>query len=161
VGDRSAAGAAALLAVGSLVGLLRDRGLDAEFAQVGAVGPRGVRLIGGDRVGAGAAAADRPAHPDPFQYCDELGAIGGQTSGEHERQRAAIVERFFAHLMQSRRLVRDFERSTGSAEAMVYWSMTTLMSRRLCPIASFASVNRPPKPGAVPSARSAPAITRT
>ncbi|WP_234322353.1 transposase [Streptomyces sp. NRRL B-24720] len=34
-----------------------------------------------------------------------------------------IVERFFAHLMRSRRLVRDFERSTSSAEAMVYWSM--------------------------------------
>ncbi|MET8752239.1 hypothetical protein ABZW32_19370 [Streptomyces sp. NPDC004667] len=30
-----------------------------------------------------------------------------------------IVERFFAHLMRSRRLVRDFERSTGSAEAVV------------------------------------------
>ena len=42
-----------------------------------------------------------------------------------------IVERFFAHLMRSRRLVRDFERSTSSAEAMVYWSMTQLMSRRL------------------------------
>ncbi|MDX2758416.1 IS5 family transposase [Streptomyces europaeiscabiei] len=42
-----------------------------------------------------------------------------------------IVERFFAHLMQSRRLVRDFERSTSSAEAMVYWSMTRLMTRRL------------------------------
>ncbi|MBL1110743.1 IS5 family transposase, partial [Streptomyces sp. 5-8] len=37
-----------------------------------------------------------------------------------------IVERFFAHLMQSRRLVRDFERSTSSAEAVVYWSMTML-----------------------------------
>ncbi|WP_327174306.1 IS5 family transposase [Streptomyces sp. NBC_01335] len=42
-----------------------------------------------------------------------------------------IVERFFAHLMRSRRLVRDFERSTGSAEAMVHWSMTLLMTRRL------------------------------
>lgn len=42
-----------------------------------------------------------------------------------------IVERFFAHLMQSRRPVRDFERSTSSAEAMVYWSMTMLMGRRL------------------------------
>ncbi|MFJ2582964.1 hypothetical protein ACIO3N_40190, partial [Kitasatospora aureofaciens] len=36
-----------------------------------------------------------------------------------------------AHLMRSRRLVRDFERSTNSAEAMVYWSMTLLMTRRL------------------------------
>jgi transposase len=42
-----------------------------------------------------------------------------------------IVERFFAHLMQSRRLVRDFERRTTSAEAMIYWSMTLLMTRRL------------------------------
>ncbi len=39
-----------------------------------------------------------------------------------------IVERFFAHLMRSRRLVRDFERSIASAEAMVYWSMTMLMT---------------------------------
>jgi transposase len=42
-----------------------------------------------------------------------------------------IVERLFAHLMRSRRLVRDFERRTTSAEAMVYWSMIGLMSRRL------------------------------
>lgn len=42
-----------------------------------------------------------------------------------------IVERLFAHLMRSRRLVRDFERRTASAEAMVYWSMTLLMTRRL------------------------------
>jgi transposase len=42
-----------------------------------------------------------------------------------------IVERLFAHLMRSRRLVRDFERRTTSAEAMVYWSMILLMSRRL------------------------------
>ncbi|MFI2207680.1 IS5 family transposase [Streptomyces sp. NPDC020192] len=31
-----------------------------------------------------------------------------------------IVERLFAHLMRSRRLVRDFERRTTSAEAMIY-----------------------------------------
>jgi transposase len=42
-----------------------------------------------------------------------------------------IVERLFAHLMRSRRLVRDVERRTTSAEAMVYWSMTMVMSRRL------------------------------
>ncbi|MET9915087.1 hypothetical protein ABZZ74_52075 [Streptomyces sp. NPDC006476] len=42
-----------------------------------------------------------------------------------------IVERFFAHLMRTGRLVRDFERRTASAEAMVYWSMTLLMTRRL------------------------------
>ncbi|AJT70168.1 hypothetical protein T261_8576 [Streptomyces lydicus] len=42
-----------------------------------------------------------------------------------------IVERFFAHLMRTRRLVRDFERRTSSAEAMVYRSMIPLMTRRL------------------------------
>lgn len=42
-----------------------------------------------------------------------------------------IVERLFAHLMRSRRLVRDVERRTTSAEAMVYWSMTMVMSRCL------------------------------
>ncbi|MCZ9355107.1 IS5 family transposase [Streptomyces mutabilis] len=42
-----------------------------------------------------------------------------------------IIERLFAHLMRSRRLARDFERRTASAEAMIYWSMTTVMTRRL------------------------------
>ncbi|MGO4417259.1 IS5 family transposase [Streptomyces sp. MCAF7] len=42
-----------------------------------------------------------------------------------------IVERIFAHLMRTRRLARDYERRTASAEAMVYWSMIGLMTRRL------------------------------
>ncbi|MFF2126569.1 hypothetical protein ACFVW1_14410 [Streptomyces olivochromogenes] len=42
-----------------------------------------------------------------------------------------IVERFFAHLMRTRRLVRDFEHRTSSAEAMICWSVTLLMTRRL------------------------------
>ncbi|MGW4026782.1 IS5 family transposase [Streptomyces sp. NPDC005009] len=42
-----------------------------------------------------------------------------------------IVERFFAHLMRTRRLVRDFERRASTVEAMIYWSMTLLMTRRL------------------------------
>ncbi|MFC8276063.1 transposase [Streptomyces sp. NPDC057271] len=42
-----------------------------------------------------------------------------------------IVERFFAHLMRTRRLARDFERRTTSAEAMIYWSMIMVMTRRL------------------------------
>ncbi|MGI5508369.1 transposase [Streptomyces sp. CA-106131] len=41
-----------------------------------------------------------------------------------------IVERFFAHLMRTRRLARDYERRTTSAEAMACWSMTLLMTRR-------------------------------
>jgi hypothetical protein len=39
-----------------------------------------------------------------------------------------IVERLFAHLMRTRRLARDYERRTTSAEAMIYWSMTLLMT---------------------------------
>ncbi|MES5824769.1 IS5 family transposase [Streptomyces sp. RG80] len=42
-----------------------------------------------------------------------------------------IVERLFAHLMRTRRLARDYERRTTSAEAMIYWSMALLMTRRL------------------------------
>jgi transposase len=42
-----------------------------------------------------------------------------------------IVERLFAHLERTRRMARDFERRTISAEAMVYWSMILLMIRRL------------------------------
>nr|WP_306284204.1 IS5 family transposase [Streptomyces sp. Termitarium-T10T-6] len=53
-----------------------------------------------------------------------------------------IVERLFAHLMRTRRLARDYERSTTSAEAIVYWSMTMIMTRRLARSHS-ASVNRP------------------
>lgn len=53
-----------------------------------------------------------------------------------------IVERLFAHLMRSRRLVPDFDRSTGSAEAMVYWSMP-LHDPPPGPATAFASVNRP------------------
>lgn len=33
--------------------------------------------------------------------------------------------------MRSRRLARDYERRTTSAEAKVYWSMILLMTRRL------------------------------
>jgi transposase len=42
-----------------------------------------------------------------------------------------IVERLFAHLMRTRRLARDYERRTTSAEAMILWSMTMVMTRRL------------------------------
>jgi transposase len=42
-----------------------------------------------------------------------------------------IVERTNAWLMRTRRLARDYERRIPSAEAMVYWSMILLMTRRL------------------------------
>ncbi|MEU2629957.1 IS5 family transposase [Kitasatospora sp. NPDC007106] len=42
-----------------------------------------------------------------------------------------LVERTFAWLMRSRRLARDYEARTDTAEAMIWWSMTMVMSRRL------------------------------
>ncbi|MBT2416350.1 hypothetical protein J7F01_29675 [Streptomyces sp. ISL-22] len=33
--------------------------------------------------------------------------------------------------MRTRRLARDYERRTTSAEALIYWSMILLMARRL------------------------------
>ncbi|WTL51413.1 transposase (plasmid) [Streptomyces sp. NBC_01497] len=58
-----------------------------------------------------------------------------QTQRRPEGVRSAaqrwIVERTNAWLMRTRRLARDYERRTTSAEAMVYWSMILLMTRRL------------------------------
>jgi transposase len=44
-----------------------------------------------------------------------------------------IVERTFAWLTRSRRLARDYERLPASSEAMILWSMTMVMTRRLGP----------------------------
>ncbi|WP_344323752.1 IS5 family transposase [Streptomyces macrosporus] len=54
-----------------------------------------------------------------------------------------VVERSFAWLLRSRRLVRDYERRTDTGETVVLWSMTMLMSRRLaaqqCPAPARAA----------------------
>jgi len=42
-----------------------------------------------------------------------------------------LVERTFAWLMRSRRLARDYEARPDSAEAMIRWSMSMVLSRRL------------------------------
>lgn len=42
-----------------------------------------------------------------------------------------VVERSFGWLLRSRRLSRDFERRCDSSEAMILWSLTMLMTRRL------------------------------
>jgi transposase len=42
-----------------------------------------------------------------------------------------VVERTFGWLLRSRRLARDYERRPDSSEAMILWSMTMLMTRRL------------------------------
>jgi transposase len=53
------------------------------------------------------------------------------TSGFVVLPRRWVVERTFAWLMRSRRLARDYETRVESAEAMMLWSMTMVMSRRL------------------------------
>ncbi|MER8011093.1 IS5 family transposase [Streptomyces sp. NPDC094149] len=52
-------------------------------------------------------------------------------SGFEVLPRRWVVERSFAWLLRSRRLVRDYERRTDTSEAVILWSMTMLMSRRL------------------------------
>ncbi|QLH19464.1 IS5 family transposase [Streptomyces sp. Rer75] len=42
-----------------------------------------------------------------------------------------LVERTFAWLMHSRRLARDYETRTDTSEAVIRWSMSMVMSRRL------------------------------
>jgi transposase len=42
-----------------------------------------------------------------------------------------VVERTFSWLMRSRRLARDYETRPDSAEAMILWSMTMVMGKRL------------------------------
>ncbi|MFE7891142.1 transposase [Streptomyces sp. NPDC057412] len=44
--------------------------------------------------------------------------------------RRRVVERSFAWLLRSRRLVRDYQRRTDTGEAVIRWSMITLMNRR-------------------------------
>ncbi|GAB2751608.1 IS5 family transposase [Streptomyces bullii] len=62
------------------------------------------------------------------------------TRGFQVLPRRWVVERSFAWFLRSRRLVRDYERRPDTGEAVVLWSMTMLMSRRLaarhqCPAA--------------------------
>ncbi|MER5618459.1 IS5 family transposase [Streptomyces sp. NPDC002215] len=52
-------------------------------------------------------------------------------SGFQVVPRRWVVERTFSWLMRSRRPVRDYERRPDSSEAMILWSMTMLMSKRL------------------------------
>ncbi|WMC88348.1 IS5 family transposase [Streptomyces rochei] len=53
------------------------------------------------------------------------------TRGFQVLPRRWVVERSFAWCLRSRCLVRDYERRTDTSEAVVLWSMTMLMSRRL------------------------------
>jgi len=54
-----------------------------------------------------------------------------EVSGFEVLPRRWVVERSFAWFLRSRRLVRDYERRSDTSEAVIRWSMTTLMTRRL------------------------------
>lgn len=53
------------------------------------------------------------------------------TSGFTVLPRRWVGERTFSWLMRTRRLARDYEAQPTSSEAMILWSMTMVMSRRL------------------------------
>ncbi|MFJ1547768.1 transposase [Streptomyces sp. NPDC088246] len=53
------------------------------------------------------------------------------TSGFRVLPRRWVVERSFAWLIRSRRLARDYETEPASSKAVILWSMTMVMSRRL------------------------------
>ncbi|MFH8383855.1 transposase [Kitasatospora sp. NPDC018058] len=53
------------------------------------------------------------------------------TTGLQVLPRRWVIERTNGWLMRTRRLARDYERTTACAEAMVHWSMAALMTRRL------------------------------
>jgi transposase len=46
-------------------------------------------------------------------------------------RRRWVIERTFGWLMRYRRLARDYERTTASSEAMIYWATVIIMTRRL------------------------------
>lgn len=57
-------------------------------------------------------------------------------------RRRWVIERTFGWLMRYRRLVRDYERRTGHAEAMIYWATVIIMTRRL----ARYETGQPPEP---------------
>ncbi|WP_374114322.1 IS5 family transposase [Streptomyces sp. NK08204] len=63
------------------------------------------------------------------------GAADRQAQRRRERvsvlPRRWIIERTNAWICRTRRLDRDYERRCDSSEAMIYWSMVMLMTRRL------------------------------
>jgi|SRR5688572_24661295 len=61
----------------------------------------------------------------------EVVARLGETKGFKVLKRRWVVERTFGWLMKQRRLVRDYEVTTTSAEAWVYIAMIRIMLRRL------------------------------
>lgn len=82
-------------AVGVLVGFAGDGGLDATAAQVGAVGGRGVGLVGEHPVGSGPGPSAAPVrqawHLDGGHDRDEMRAVGALPAGHEHRQHFAAL----------------------------------------------------------------------
>lgn len=66
-----------------------------------------------------------------FRKCLEIVKPAPGTKGFHVQAKRWIVERTFGWLGRWRRLSKNYERKTDTAEAIVYISMTHLMLRRL------------------------------
>ena len=52
------------------------------------------------------------------------------------------MERIFAWLGQARRLAKDYERLPETAVAMIYWSMSRIMLRRLVSVVGWNALRR-------------------
>ena len=82
--------------------------------------------LGGQRLHSAASPDAVPPHAITVE-------VVGRTS-PHTFQvlpRRWVVERTFAWITRYRRPVRDYERRTDHTEAMIYWAMIILMTRRL------------------------------
>src|SRR5260370_37207732 len=91
-GWRAAAGAALVLAVADLGGLVWDGAPDPPSPQVGAVSPGTVGLISQHppRPGAGTA-PPRPGHPDPRHRGLDLRTVTTLPRGDDDRQRLLVL----------------------------------------------------------------------
>ena len=80
-------------------------------------------------------------------------------------RRRWVIERTFGWLMRYRRLARDYERTTASSEAMIYWATVIIMTRRLAryengqpPEPRWGGDRKPPDP---PGWVSPPSVERS
>jgi putative transposase len=70
-----------------------------------------------------------PTAPGGFRL--EYSTVRGKRGFQGVLPRRWVVERTFSWLLHSRRLSRDYERLTATDEALIYATMTRLMTRRL------------------------------
>jgi putative transposase len=68
-----------------------------------------------------------------FGACLDIVKPEPGAKGLHVQRRRWIVERTFGWLGRSRRLSKNYERKSDTAEALVYIHMSRLMLRRLVP----------------------------